>query len=218
VARPRIVEPSRSPGRLRSLEPDPQEDDPQGADGAEEPGSPATGSQRQGSSESSASPSRSRGSRGAPGGGAVGEESGGTISFGQSSGGGSGETPPPGGKKRWGRSPSRAGIGLERKLEIHVKKDRLLIGPNDVAIPVGQGEKTEELVQRVLAGIEQSAQGWGAPPANFYWLPAAKFVVYPGGSPYYERLRGPLEKWGVRSTLEYAPAAPPAGDRGGPRR
>lgn len=102
-------------------------------------------------------------------------------------------------------------------MEIHIKADRLLIGPNDATIPAGRGEKPEELLQSVLGGIEQTAQSWGAPPANFYWLPAVKFVVHPGGSAYYERLRGPLEKWGVRSTLEYAPASSAAGNRGGPR-
>jgi hypothetical protein len=138
------------------------------------------------------------------------------VSFGNS-GGSAGESPRPGAKRQWGRSSVRAGIGLERRLEIHVKGDRLLIGPKDAAFPADRNDKTEELVQRVLHGIDQASQNWGSPPANFYWLPAVKFVVYPGGNQFYERLRGPLEKYGISSTVQYELDEPTTGKRGGQR-
>lgn len=202
----------RPPGRLRTLEPDGEGSDSGSPEG--EPGGTQKGVQGMPSARRS---SAKGGGAGAPGGGAVGDDSSGGVPLGSSGGGSAGETPPPGGKKRWGKSHGRAGIGLERKLEIHAKADRLLIGPNDAAIPVGPGEKTEEIMQRVMQGIEQTAHGWGAPPANFYWLPAVKFVVYPGGNGHYERLRGPLEKMGVTSTVQYVAATTSAKSQGGAR-
>jgi hypothetical protein len=133
-------------------------------------------------------------------------------------GGGGGGDPQRGGRRQWGNSRGRAGIGLEKQLEIHAYADRLAIGPNDASIGVGRGEKNDELTNHVLAGIERTAQTWGAPPANFYWIPAVKWVVHPGGNQYYERLRGPLEKWGINSTVEYNISESAAGKQGGPRR
>jgi hypothetical protein len=196
------------PGRLKTLEPEGDDGESAGSEGV--PGGSRTGTP--GSPATRPGPASS--GTGAPGGGAVGENGGVGLTLG-AGGGGGGEPPPPGGKKRWGRSHGRAGIGLERSLEIHSKADRLLIGPDDATIPVVQGDKTNDILQRVMTGIEQAAYTWEAPPANFYWLPTIKFVVYPGGSGYYERLRGPLEKMGVNSTVQYAPAATTADRQGG---
>ncbi|MGE5192202.1 MAG: hypothetical protein ACM3U2_06825 [Deltaproteobacteria bacterium] len=110
------------------------------------------------------------------------------------------------GPRLWGRARPRATIGLERKLEVRVLSDRILVGSKDVVVPVGKGETAEELLNHVVAGIDHAAEKWGEPPASFYWLPTVKFVVYPGGNQYYERLHEPLERqWGVTSTMEYAP-------------
>lgn len=221
---PHEVAPSRGPtpralagngpapaGRLRSIEPGGESGDGDGSDG--EPGVTQRGVQGMPSARRSSAAGRGTG---APGGGDAGDNSSGGLTFGNG-GGDSGERPPPGGKKRWGKSHSRAGIGLEQKLEIHAKPDRVLIGPNDAAIPVNPGDKTDELMQRVTHGIEQSVSAWGAPPANFYWLPVVKFVVYPGGNANYERLRGPLERMGVTSTVQYVAAPTSAKNTGGAR-
>jgi hypothetical protein len=202
---PRVVADNHSsiPGRLRTLEPEPAVEDESDAG---EPGSisPPGGaeSNREGREEPGDRPSGAGGRSARPMGaprGSVG------VSLGESGGAGDpGDEPQRGGRKRWGQARRRAGIGLERKLEIHVRPERLLIGPGDAVVPVGRGEKSDQLLGKVLAGIEQVAEGWGAPPANFYWLPAVRFVVYPGGNTHYERLRGPLQKWGVNSTVEYA--------------
>jgi hypothetical protein len=110
------------------------------------------------------------------------------------------------GPRLWGRARPRATIGLERKLEIRIMDDRILVGSKDIVIPVGNGETVEEMIHFVVAGIDRAADKWGDPPTSFYWLPTVRFVVYPGGNQYYERLHEPLEKkWGVVSTVEYAP-------------
>jgi hypothetical protein len=105
--------------------------------------------------------------------------------------------------KRWGYSHGRSTIGLEKRLEIHVLSNRILIGPNDASIPCGQGESKEEIVQDVLRAIEAAVFAWGKPPRNFYWIPVVKFVVYPGGNQHYERLQNGLREWGLFSTVEY---------------
>jgi hypothetical protein len=211
--RVRSGNPGASPGRLRNLEPDrelppaespPDDMDPRprafGQSSGDRPwlpeDAPAVGA-RDGNSGG-------RGSRFAgPRGG----------------GGGGGGDPQRGGRRQWGSGRGgRAGIGLEKSLVIHAYPDRLEIGTNDATIGVGRGEKNEELTNHVLAGIERTAQTWGAPPANFYWIPAVKWIVHPGANQYYERLRGPLEKWGVTSTVEYAVSESAAQPQGGARR
>lgn len=156
-----------------------------------------------GSPASSSGPTAAGSRRSMPGGDSSsgGSSPGGSAGFGSSASGASDGAHP---KKEWGYTRGRATIGLERKLEIHVLPDTLLIGPNDSTLPAGRGEKRDELVQQTVDAIERSAQGWGKPPANFYWIPAIKFVVYPGGNQHYERLHGPLLKWGLPSSVQYA--------------
>lgn len=104
----------------------------------------------------------------------------------------------------WGKAGRKASIGTIRKLDIHVMSDRIVIGKKETVIRISKGQTTQEIIERVVSGIDRAAEKWGDPPANFYWVPTVKFIVYPGGNPYYERLRGTLEnKWGVSSTLEY---------------
>ena len=64
----------------------------------------------------------------------------------------------------------------------------------------------------------QVARALTTEPEAIYWVPTVKFVVYPGGNLYYERLHGPLEhKWGIMSTLEFAPEPKPAASAAGGR-
>jgi hypothetical protein len=138
------------------------------------------------------------------------------------SGGGKGRATGP---RLWGRARPKASIGLERKLQIRLLADRILIGSKDVAVPVGNGETSAEMLNRVVVGIDRAVEKWGDPPVSFYWQPTIRFVVYPGGNQYYERLHEPLEnQWGLSTTMEYAPdtavAAPQrkSESKGGERR
>ena len=120
----------------------------------------------------------------------------------------------------WGRAKSKASIGLEKKMEIRVLADKIMVGSRDVVIPVGRGEKVEEMIDRVVVGIDHHvSEKFGDPPESYYWIPTVKFVIYPGGNIYYERLHGPLEeKWGIVSTVEFAPEPKPAASGTGARR
>ncbi len=110
------------------------------------------------------------------------------------------------GPRLWGSAHAKASIGLERKLQIRLLADRILIGSKDISVPVGNGETVEEMINQVVVGIDRAADRWGDPQKDFYWMPTIRFVIYPGGDQYYERLHSPLEKkWGLPSTMEYAP-------------
>lgn len=111
--------------------------------------------------------------------------------------------------KRWGYAHGRATVGLEKTLEIHVYAKQILIGPDDAALRVGEGETRDQVVQRVLEEIERSTEGWGKPPNNFYWIPSLRFVIHPGGNQHYERLNGPLRESGLFSTVDFVLGAAP---------
>jgi hypothetical protein len=110
-------------------------------------------------------------------------------------------------KKRWGRARSRASIGLERKLDIVVQPHRIIVGTEQAVVPVTPAENSEKLVAAVAALIDQSADNWGLPPANFYWIPSIRFIVDPAAGPVHEQLRGGLKKLGLPTSTEYSSAA-----------
>lgn len=106
-------------------------------------------------------------------------------------------------KKNWGQRGSRNGIGLEKKFDVQVFADRLVVGGGDLVIPAGRGESRDELADSMSHAISVLERTWGRPPANFYWIPAVHFVVHPGGNQHYERLHPKLREWGVYSTVQY---------------
>lgn len=106
-------------------------------------------------------------------------------------------------KKTWAQRGSRGGIGLEKKFEVQVFADRLIVGNADLVLPAGRGESRDELANDMSQAISILERSWGRPPANFYWIPAAHFIVHPGGNQHYERLHPKLRDWGVYSTAEF---------------
>jgi len=106
-------------------------------------------------------------------------------------------------KKNWGTRGSRNGIGLEKKFDVQVHADRLVMAGGDIVIPAGRGESRDELAGQMAQAISALERSWGRPPANFYWIPAVHFVVHPGGNQHYERLHPKLREWGVYSTVDY---------------
>ncbi len=104
---------------------------------------------------------------------------------------------------RWGLSSPHAAIGYERKIQVEVDGDRVVIGDN--VIPVRPDESSKELLADVLEAIDDHARSWGKPPKDFYWVPTLGFMVTPEGSKHVDGLRGPLERWGLSSTVLYVP-------------
>jgi hypothetical protein len=123
------------------------------------------------------------------------------------------------GPRKWGQAHRKASIGFEKKVVIRVWPNRIVIGNNDIVIGVGRADSNDEIVHQVVAGIDHTADGWGEPPANFYWVPVAKFIVAPGGASNYEKVHAVLDqKWGISSTVEYEPEAGGGKSAGGGRK
>ena len=113
------------------------------------------------------------------------------------------------GPRKWGQVGKTASIGFEKKIEIRLKSDRILVGSKDLVIPIKSSDSDDEIVHRVVNAIDHVADQWGEPPPNYYWVPAAKFVVYPGGDAYAEKLTKVLEHtYGVNSTVDFADEKP----------
>jgi hypothetical protein len=109
------------------------------------------------------------------------------------------------GPRKWGQAGKKASIGQERTIEIRLLPDQILVGSRDVAIPVRGADSSDDIVHRVVNGIDHVAENWGEPREHFYWVPFVRFVVYPGGDQYYEKLSKVLEhKYGVNSSVDYA--------------
>jgi hypothetical protein len=115
----------------------------------------------------------------------------------------------PQGPRKWGQVGKKATNGFEKKIEIRLLSERILVGSKDVAIPVKRSDSHDEIVGRVANAIDYVADKWGEPPPNYYWVPAVRFVVYPGGEKYYEKLSHVLEqKYGVHSTVDFSDDKP----------
>ena len=113
------------------------------------------------------------------------------------------------GPRKWGQVGKKASIGFEKKIEIRLLSDRILVGSKDVAIPVRRADSNDEIVGRVVNAIDYVADKWGEAPPNYYWVPAVRFVVYPGGNQYSEKLSKVLEQtYGVNSTVDFASDEP----------
>lgn len=113
------------------------------------------------------------------------------------------------GPRKWGQVGKKASIGFEKKIEIRLMSDRILVGSKDVAVPVKRSDSDDEIVGRVVNAIDYVADKWGEPPSNYYWVPAVRFVVYPGGDQYSAKLSKVLEqKYAVNSTIDFAEDKP----------
>ncbi len=104
--------------------------------------------------------------------------------------------------KRWVNFHRRAGIGFERPMTIQIQAGRVIVDWQTI-ISVGNGETRDEVLLSVLNGIDQHLRSWEAPPSGFYWIPAIKFVVSPGGNQHYVRLHDPLRQVGLSSTVQF---------------
>jgi hypothetical protein len=113
------------------------------------------------------------------------------------------------GPRKWGQVGNKASIGFVQKIEIRLMADRILVGSKDLVIPVRPADSDDEIVHRVVNAIDHVCDKLGQPPPGYYWVPAAKFVVYPGGDAYSEKLSKTLEHtYGVDSTVDFADDKP----------
>lgn len=107
-------------------------------------------------------------------------------------------------RSRWGGN-SGAGIGMQKKILIDVKADRIIVA-EELEIEILEGESRPLLSRRLMGAIDWAASQWGEPNKNYYWIPVVRFRVHPGCLPQQARLQGILQDWGVSSTVEFLKA------------
>lgn len=109
------------------------------------------------------------------------------------------------GPRKWGQVGRKAKFGWEKKVKIYLNDKRIVVDNKQHMMLVTPADSGEEIVNHVVAAIDDIADSWGEPQTDFYWVPVVQYVVYPGGDANYARLHTALEqKWGVTSTVEYA--------------
>jgi hypothetical protein len=110
--------------------------------------------------------------------------------------------------------PSKAGPGIDspfgeagtlafkRTIKIMISDKALRIANRD-ALAIPAGISTNQLMAATVSELRSEVQSWKQPPEQFYWKPAVRFVVYPGGNQFVERLRPAFEEQGLLSGVEY---------------
>jgi len=93
-------------------------------------------------------------------------------------------------------------IGYERSVTIRVTPSEVSIAEG-AKIPITPGIATEELQRSLAETLDAHVRDWGPPPDGFFWQPAVRFVVSPGGNQYHERLNGVVQGWSLRTSVEY---------------
>lgn len=104
--------------------------------------------------------------------------------------------------RHWGQSDPSASITMEREVVIRVDDNEMIVGKQ--TLKVGRGESADQLLGAVLQGVEEEIQTWGRPPRGFFFRPALKFVINPGGNQHVDRLDPLLEKSGLSVTRKFS--------------
>jgi hypothetical protein len=92
-------------------------------------------------------------------------------------------------------------IGLERDVGVAIDAAHVQVA-EEPPIAIGEGMSREELQLRVAESLDAHVRGWGRPPKGFFWRPALRFKVLPGGNQYHERLAELARQWELRSSVE----------------
>ena len=108
--------------------------------------------------------------------------------------------------RHWGHSAPGATIGYERRVRVFVAGKTITVEdepPIRIDGTSGQELSVSELRKRVIAAVQRTVRGWGAPPERFYWVPAISFRVTPGGHLHYERLNSVFRSWDLTTRVEH---------------
>jgi hypothetical protein len=92
-------------------------------------------------------------------------------------------------------------IGLERDVAVTIDAAHVQLA-EEPQIAIGEGVSREELQLKVAESLDAHVRGWGRPPKGFFWRPALRFKVLPGGNQYHERLADLARQWELRSSVE----------------
>ncbi|MCA9027731.1 MAG: hypothetical protein KDA86_21150 [Planctomycetaceae bacterium] len=104
---------------------------------------------------------------------------------------------------QWGLRTPGGSIGYSRDVIVRVTSSQISVA-DETSFPITPGLSTDDLRELLAVHLDHHVQTWGEPPRGFYWLPAVKFIVSPGGNQYSERMKVIVQKWKLRSSVEYA--------------
>lgn len=93
-------------------------------------------------------------------------------------------------------------LAFKRTIKIMISDKALRIANRD-ALAIPAGISTNQLMAATVSELRSEVRSWKQPPEKFYWKPAFRFVVYPGGNQFVERLRPAFEEQGLLSGVEY---------------
>ena len=105
-------------------------------------------------------------------------------------------------RPQWGLRSPNGTIGYEREVRVHVSSTQVTVG-EDSAFQLGRDIPLSDLRRLLAASVDREVRAWGDPPRSFYWVPSIRFIVGPGAGPAQQRLKGIVETWGLRSSVQY---------------
>jgi hypothetical protein len=104
--------------------------------------------------------------------------------------------------RRWNDANRNGVIGIEREVTVHVWADRVNVG-DERELEISPDLTREELQQQFAIALRGQVRDWGTAPESFFWRPALKFVIHPGGNRHYSRLNQLADQWELRKRVEY---------------
>ena len=105
-------------------------------------------------------------------------------------------------RPQWGTRSPGGTIGFEHEIRVSVSTTHVVVG-DDTSFELTDRPSTDELRRLLAAAVDREVRNLGEPPRSFYWVPFIRFVVRPGASLPYQRLKNVVEGWGLRSSAAY---------------
>lgn len=99
-------------------------------------------------------------------------------------------------KRQWGIKNPNGSIAIEKTMIVRVNAQKVVIG-DKLQIRITDERLPEQIVEWTVEAVDRVAREWGPPPTRFYWSPAVKLVVDPGGELMLERMSRTLRQYGV---------------------
>jgi hypothetical protein len=107
-------------------------------------------------------------------------------------------------RRQWGIPNPNGTIALEQSLIIRLSDQRVVIGDR-LQIRITEDRLPAQIVEWTVEAMDRVARDWGKPPTRFYWSPAVRLVVEPGGDLMLERMARTLRQYGVSVDTFSAP-------------
>jgi len=105
-------------------------------------------------------------------------------------------------RRMFGIAGPKATVGYEHEVIMRVDGDQICVD-EEPPVSYARAESADRLATRVIRVLQRDARSWGRPPENFYWVPAIKVIVSPGGIVTFERIHKILLRHALISSVDY---------------